>query len=405
MRLFPSRPMKPRLVHLLLLAVLLLCPASSLRAQMLGAEDITSVYDLVKTFKRLIPYRDEANHLTVTHVFMNTDYRYIKLTLFFDADQTIDEKTQSLTLNYLAHHDLWSLTPLAEHTFDLRVVIAVRDKPVGGQYNYSTLDIQNALSPPAADLARALLAGMPKELSDDYPILLSDNGERLSNMFYDSAALILTAVYEYPDTIWTGIRDYIRQNTDAVRRFNAHSLIADTASRVDVAAQVGEVTLRYRYCDYAHTDSVEVLIAPWMWEVFYADAPIEGDTAALATLSDTLLMLSMIADGVNSECPTAVDTLTTLVSCNFDSINRVMTYTYHVNELAMLNIESSAEAQNALSQSIQQALITDEALPLLQLLISVQATLVYHYSSPRSRAPLTLTFAPSQLQEMIDSAQ
>ena len=71
----------------------------------------------------------------------------------------------------------------------------------------------------------------------------------------------------------------------------------------------------------------------------------------------------------------------------------------------MLNIESSAEAQNALSQSIQQALITDEALPLLQLLISVQATLVYHYSSPRSRAPLTLTFAPSQLQEMIDSAQ
>ena len=63
--------MKKQLQHLLLALVLLLVPATA-RAQMLGVEDITPVYDLVKTFKSLIPYRDTANHLTVTHVFMST---------------------------------------------------------------------------------------------------------------------------------------------------------------------------------------------------------------------------------------------------------------------------------------------------------------------------------------------
>ena len=35
----------------------------SARAQMLGVEDITPVYDLVKTYKRIIPYYDTANHV------------------------------------------------------------------------------------------------------------------------------------------------------------------------------------------------------------------------------------------------------------------------------------------------------------------------------------------------------
>ncbi|MBR1835442.1 MAG: hypothetical protein IJ785_08070 [Bacteroidales bacterium] len=397
--------MKPRHALLLLFAGMLLGPAGSMRAQMLGAEDITSVYDLVKTFKRIIPYRDEANHLTITHVFMNTDYRYIKLTVFYDADQTIDAETPSRALNYLAHHDLWSLAPLADHTFDLRVVVAVRDKPVGGQYNFSTLDLQNALSPPAADLARSFLAKTAQSFSADCPILLSESGERLSSMVYDSAARMLTAVYEYPDTVWPGIRDYILLNTDAVRRFNAHSLIADTANGFVAAAQVGEVTLQYRYRDYARTDSAEVNIAPWMWESLYDGAPAEVDTGELHSLSDTLLMLSLIAEGVSAECPTAVDSFTTMISCIFDSVNRVMTYTYRVDELAMLNIEGNAEAQNSLSQGIQQVLVTDDALPLVQLLLSAQATLVYHYSSPRSRAPLTFTFTPDQLEELMASAQ
>ena len=133
--------MKKQLQRLLLALALLLAPAIA-QAQMLGAEDITPVYDLVKTFKRLIPYRDTANHLTVTHVFMSTDYRYIKLSIAYDSDQVINDTTQSAMLDYLVHHDQWSLQPLADHTFDLRLNLFIKGKAHSAQYNYTTADLQ-----------------------------------------------------------------------------------------------------------------------------------------------------------------------------------------------------------------------------------------------------------------------
>ena len=134
--------MKRLLQRLTIAAALLFAIGSPLRAQKLGVEDITPVYDLVKTFKRIIPYHDTASHLTVTHVFMNTDYRYVKLFLRYDPDQSITPQTQKQILDYLVHHDLWSLQPLADHTFDLRVELSIKDKPVSARYDYTTADLQ-----------------------------------------------------------------------------------------------------------------------------------------------------------------------------------------------------------------------------------------------------------------------
>lgn len=395
--------MKRLLQRLTIAAILLFAIGSPLRAQKLGVEDITPVYDLVKTFKRIIPYHDTASHLTVTHVFMNTDYRYVKLFLRYEPDQSITPQTQKQILDYLVHHDLWSLQPLADHTFDLRVELSIKDKPVSARYDYTTADLQNAISPPLEQLAREYIAQVVQTLQGDLPAHLDDDGQMLVASHYDTAARRVTNTYVFPDTVWPSVRDRIVNHTDEVRRITAQNLLSGAAEGMASSAYLADVTLCYRYGNYSRTDSAEVFIAPWMWETYYNDMDFGSDTADIIETADSsILLLSMIAESVNRDCPAAVDSLTTMLSCTFDSVNRVLTYTYRVNELAMLNIENNANAQSQLTDAVEQALLSDAGRPLAQLLVSAQATLVYSYTSPRSQSPLTLTFPPARIEEILN---
>ena len=395
--------MKRLLQRLTIATALLFAIGSPLRAQKLGVEDITPVYDLVKTFKRIIPYYDTASHLTVTHVFMNTDYRYVKLFLRYDPDQSITPQTQKQILDYLVHHDLWSLQPLADHTFDLRVELSIKDKPVSARYDYTTADLQNAISPPLEQLAREYIAQVVQTLQGDLPAHLDDDGQMLVASHYDTAARRVTNTYVFPDTVWPSVRDRIVNHTDEVRRITAQNLLSGAAEGMASSAYLADVTLCYRYGNYSRTDSAEVFIAPWMWETYYNDMDFGSDTADIIETADSsILLLSMIAESVNRDCPAAVDSLTTMLSCTFDSVNRVLTYTYRVNELAMLNIENNANAQSQLTDAVEQALLSDAGRPLAQLLVSAQATLVYSYTSPRSQSPLTLTFPPARIEEILN---
>ena len=395
--------MKRLLQRLTIATALLFAIGSPLRAQKLGVEDITPVYDLVKTFKRIIPYHDTASHLTVTHVFMNTDYRYVKLFLRYDPDQSITPQTQKQILDYLVHHDLWSLQPLADHTFDLRVELSIKDKPVSARYDYTTADLQNAISPPLEQLARDYIAQVVQTLQGDLPAHLDDDGQMLVASHYDTAARRVTNTYVFPDTVWPSVRDRIVNHTDEVRRITAQNLLSGAAEGMASSAYLADVTLCYRYGNYSRTDSAEVFIAPWMWETYYNDMDFGSDTADIIETADSsILLLSMIAESVNRDCPAAIDSLTTMLSCTFDSVNRVLTYTYRVNELAMLNIENNANAQSQLTDAVEQALLSDAGRPLAQLLVSAQATLVYSYTSPRSQSPLTLTFPPARIEEILN---
>ena len=366
----------------------------SARAQMLGVEDITPVYDLVKTFKRIIPYRDTANHLTVTHVFMSTDYRYIKLSIAYDSDQVINDSTQSAMLDYLVHHDRWSLQPLADHTFDLRLNLFIKGKAHSAQYNYTTADLQQALNPPPLEQqARDFMAQVAQRVSEMLPRQINDNGETLVECYYDTAALLFTAVYKYPNALWPDIKEKIEANLDSIRYQLAMHLLDESSGGMGEAAYIGGITMRYCYRDHSRTDSTELLIAPWMWETFLSKASSDD-----VSLMDDMTLLGYIAENVNKECPSPVDSLTTLASCVLDSVNRVMTYTYQVDELAMLNIETGTDSQNQLTANIEHNLRTNpEARMVLQLLVSTDVTLVYLYTSPHSRNPVTITFTPQQL--------
>ncbi len=395
--------MKRLLQRLTIATALLFAIGSPLRAQKLGVEDITPVYDLVKTFKRIIPYHDTASHLTVTHVIMNTDYRYVKLFLRYEPDQSITPQTQKQILDYLVHHDLWSLQPLADHTFDLRVELSIKDKPVSARYDYTTADLQNAISPPLEQLARDYIAQVVQTLQGDLPAHLDDDGQILVASHYDTTVRRVTNTYVFPDTVWPSVRDRIVNHTDEVRRITAQNLLSGAAEGMASSAYLADVTLCYRYGNYSRTDSADVFIAPWMWETYYNDMDFGSDTVDIIETADSsILLLSMIAESVNRDCPAAVDSLTTMLSCAFDSVNRVLTYTYRVNELAMLNIENNANAQSQLTDAVEQALLSDAGRPLAQLLVSAQATLVYSYTSPRSQSPLTLTFPPARIEEILN---
>ena len=386
--------MKKLLHRFLIVATLLFAMGSTARAQMLGVEDITSVYDLVKTFKRLIPYRDTANHLTVTHIFMSTDYRYIKLSIAYDSDQVINDATQSAMLDYLVHHDRWSLQPLADHTFDLRLNIFIEGKAYSAQYNYTTADLQEALNPPSFEQqARNFMAQVARSVSEMLPRQINDNGETLVACYYDSAALIFTSVYKYPNALWPEIKDTILAKMDYLRQRHAMKLLDESSGGIGEAAYIGGVTMRYRYRDHSSTDSIELFIAPWMWETYFDE--LNSDDVSML---DDMTLLGYIAENVNKECPSLVDSLTTLVSCSLDSVNRMMTYTYQVDELSMLNLETNSDARDRLTAAIEQNLRTNnETRMVLQLLVSTEVTLVYLYSSPHSRNPVTITFTPQQL--------
>lgn len=388
-------------IHRVAILLLLLSATPPLRAQMLGAEDITPVYNLVKTFKKLIPYRDTANHLTAKHVFLNTDYRYVKLSLQYDSDQLITGDTKAWLLDYLVHHSLWSLQPLADHTFDLRVVLSIADKPVSASYTYTTTDLQDALSPPVDLRARTFVQEVVQYLSGRLPIKINDDGETLADCRYSSQALLLTSVYEYPDTLWPLIRQYTTDNPDQVRRTVAGKLLADTSSSLMEALWLGGITYRHCYRNQSRTDSTEMFIAPWMWEVLIDELPLPAVSDTSDAISDTLALLSQIAENGNQECPYPVDSLTTMVGCHFDSVNRVMTYTYTVDELSMLNLENNATAQANLLDAIQQVMLSGDGKSLAELLVNANATLVFQYSSPHSRSPLTFTLTPAQISALL----
>ena len=382
--------LSPFLLPLLLLAISGVRP---LQAQKLGVEDITPVYDLVKTFKHLIPFHDTSAHLTLTHVFMSTDYRYIKLTVFYDADQEPDSITPYHTLDYLIHNNRWSLQPLADHTFDLRLNISFRERPVTKVYSFTSLDIQEILNPPA----KAVLAQVAQQITKRLPIPLSDSGETMVRCHYDPAANLFTNVYHYPDSTWPSIKTFIADSTQKVRVISAFNILNDTSSRLADAVLESEVTLSYHYCNQSHTDSMVVNIAPWMWETIIADLYADNEDP----ITDTMALLHTIAAQVENSCPQLVDSLTTLLSCRLDSVNRVMTYTYRVDELAMLSIENSVEIQNNLVKEIERSLIADPGRSLLVLLAAARVTLVYIYTSPHGGSPLTITFSPSQMDGIL----
>ena len=69
--------------------------------------------------------------------------------------------------------------------------------------------------------------------------------------------------------MWPEVKQYLEENLGAVRKERARALVADTVTSIAFAAYKGDVTLRYVFRSQPRTDSVEMVIPPWMWESVY----------------------------------------------------------------------------------------------------------------------------------------
>ena len=84
-------------------------------------EDFSRLYALEKDIKAIIPYYDAENHLSISHVTMDADLRFFRLTFDLEVGQEVQDA--DWYLNYIAHNDLWDISPVADYGFYLRLAV------------------------------------------------------------------------------------------------------------------------------------------------------------------------------------------------------------------------------------------------------------------------------------------
>lgn len=365
-----------------------------LNAQPSEDETVWPVIELRSKMKNILPYRDTVNHLTVKSVSVDMDYRYMRIVIVLDKGQSM--KDADWYLHYLALHEMWSLAPLGENAFDLRLLVqheaGDRKGSGGGSYNYKPTDILQAFQPPLWQQARDYIGAYARHVASTLPHVTGE-GETMVDCRYDEDARVMTTTFEYDVSYWPPVKQYLSDNMGAVRKERAVALVADTATSIAFAAYKGDVTFRYVFRSSGAGDSVEMFIPPWMWESVYN--PGSG------SMSDTLKMVQYIADEVNKQCPTIIDSATTLVSCKLDTVARLMVYDYLVDKATMDNLKNTPAALQALQQSVERAFLSTAGKAMGKYVVAAGVRVEYRYNTIRSNKPIVVALTPERIKELL----
>lgn len=359
-------------------------------------EDTSAVQELTERFNRLIPFADSDAHLTIKHVFLNTEYRYLKL--FVDEEKAVS--TQDLTpgfyLDYLTHNSHWSLYPLVEQGYSLRLVVFVKgDKSQGispgdGMYNYNAEVLKDAISPAHEDFAQLSLLDFVQARPNVLSIRMQ-GGETWVSTTYNSDSMVVTNTYDCPDTLYGFYREWVSDNDFAFLLERITLWMYDT-SYLGAMLYKSTYSMDEVFRNQSHTDSVRLRLSPWMF----------GDQY-LAWRVDPLISLQMSSRLTKAECPMVVDAFTTLTDCTVDMDSVMFIYHYEVDDTVMQMMKNNPEMVVSFKESLWQGLQTDDGMELLDLLVSASASLRYVYSPKTSSQPLVITFDYDQLQALVDT--
>ena len=378
-----------------IMSSMLLLPPVSLRAQDSWREKVAPVLELRDSLLKLIPYYDEEHHLTLQNVTVDVDYKYMKMTIAMEKGWKVEDV--DWYLDYLTHHPRWSMAPLGELGFDLRVLVKTdkneRKASGGGAYTYSYEDILQALQPSLQQQACEFIAAYARHVASTLPHATGE-GETMVECRYDEGAKVMTTTFEYGDLLWPEVRKYLEDNYGTVRKERALALVADTATSLAFAAYKGDVTLGYVFRVRTQRDSVVMSIPPWMWESVYN--PGSG------SMSDTLKMVQHIADEVDRQCPTVIDGVMTLVSCRLDTLSRVLAYTYSVAEQTMRSLENNAAMQQSLREAVERSFHSTAGKVLGKYVTAANVQVEYRYTSPSSQQPVVVSLTPQRIAEILE---
>lgn len=368
---------------------------AALSAQAQDTEErLAPVYELRDTLVALIPFHDAGNQLTIQRAMLDVDYKFMRMTIAMDSGAVLQEP--DWYLDYLTHHSRWSFVPLGELGFDLHLTVTTpkgkRKGSGGSSYTFTSQDILQALQPPLWQQAREYVGAYARHVASTLPHMTGE-GETMAGCRYDEQARVMTTTFDYAAGMWPEVKQYLEENLGAVRKERARALVADTVTSIAFAAYKGDVTLRYVFRSQPRTDSVEMVIPPWMWESVY--------NPGAGSMSDTLMMIQYIADEVNKQCPTAIDSTTTLASCTFDTAARRMVYTYMVDESTLRNLTKSSAALQALQQSVEKAFLSTAGKALGKYVVAAGVRVEYHYVASPSGKPVVVSVMPERIKELL----
>ena len=379
------------IVFILTLGWLPLC------AQVPDEESLDDVILLFKTIQSKIPYYDEANRLSIVGVNMNPDNRFLRVELALPKGEQV--RDADWYLNYMLHNEKWDMSPLLKHSYDLRLLVKLpkkaEDNSGGAAFNFHPEDLAAALAPPLEVQARTFAASLARRVNSTLPHATGE-GETMVECRYDEAKRVMTTVYEYRQDHWPEVRQYVMDNMDWVRKDRAAALVMDTANHLAFVSYKGDITLRHVYRDERHTDSVEMTIAPWMWKTVYERG---------AKLNDNFSQIQMIADEMNSQCPSRVDDHTVLNSCVFDTAARQLIYTYKLSNSSMRSLRRDKRQREQLAYAIKQAYISGEGRRLATHLVEADVSVAYHYLSDSTDSPVSILVTPSELKQILSTQQ
>lgn len=188
------------------------------RAQEPDLDELADLIELGQTIKGLIPYYDKENHMSLVGVNLNHDGRFLRIE--YAMEKGYDVKEADWYLDYLCHNELWDVSPLLYHQYDLRMLIKlpVAEKINGGSaaFNFTPEDIRNSLAPSLEEQARTFVASLARRINSRLPHQVGEN-EVMAKCMYDGAKNAMTTVYLYPDGYWPEVKQYVQENMDLVR--------------------------------------------------------------------------------------------------------------------------------------------------------------------------------------------
>lgn len=381
-----------------LLIILLYVFALQLHAQNTQHGNVADIDNLVETFKKIIPYRDTANNITIRHVFANHEYHYLKLSVNVDSGLSYEEYAAKM-LFLLTRNGNWDLSALPANNYSLRVFQFIDKCAHGGNLEFQPDEIKEAIEFTPEREAMMFLQAAADEIQADLPIDIED-GEYVTEYRFYPEKHLQSLTHDLTPEIWANAKEFIQNHSEALRSRIVHNYLNDSPHMV-WAIRTADITIRHLYRNQAHTDSLELFIAPWMWE--HIIAGIAAGSTTEQEQAQTIQEIQNIADEMNAICPFSVDSLTVLTNIVFDADAKTLQYNYAVPEIIMLTLEHSQDQLDILRENVLIKMQSEEASDLAALLRSAGVTLIHTYTSQRSPTPLTIVISPEQLLELNDT--
>lgn len=366
-----------------------------------------NIDSLFSEYQRRIPYIDTVTQITITKVTPNMKKHHVLFSISLDGERALDND-KNIYLYYLINNPDWDIETLVDNGYSIRIIVnasRTADRTAGAvyiTYEFSTDELDAAITTYQAHAflvryARNTQAGCPMPADDDSYFVACR---------YDSLAYEFHLIQEVDNASWGADRAVIANDVEGYTHLQARAIAADTSDAFPLALALTGTTLVHTYRNASRTDSLQIRIAPWMFEEIWK---AEENPGAIDELRQNLEFFAFFARNASARCPETIDSITTMTSVVFDTAARLLAHNYSVPELTMLNIQHDPNFVSAISQAIIQNAANAEpgsdAHSFFGIVVQTGVTIRYIYSSPRSKDPVVIEISPEEIAAHLQPQQ